>query len=244
MCIRDSFEIACIARWFVIRNFLRRFNLESCVYLDSDIMAYSNFTEEVKKFAHADAAIMYPDHQPEYRWGASGHNSYWTVSALADFCDFILKLYTTEEGLQKLVEKWNHHWQHELPGGVCDMSLLHLFYNDPTPRRIVNLSMVTEGATYDDNLNSSENHKQEEYRLAPGPDYVYKILEDSGPPPHDWTTVDLSESIFKEIKWEDGIPYCFNIKEDAWVRFNTLHFQGNFGKIYLRHLADSSKGKE
>jgi hypothetical protein len=237
-----EFEITCIKRWFIIKNFLLRFNLESCVYLDSDIMAYSNFTEEMKKFAHLDAAVMYPENQPLYRWGASGHSSYWTISGLVDFCDFVLKSYTTEAGVKRLVEKWAHHLNCNAPGGICDMSLIHLFYNSRGPEHLGNLSTVHESSTYDDNLNSAENYKPDEYLLASGPEFKFgfDVSESREYVGLADLKYNLSDATFKEIKWEDDIPYGFNTKEDKWVRFNTLHFQGATGKIYLKHLEEGS----
>ena len=203
----ERFERLCIGRWFIIRNFLLKNNLKECVYLDSDIMTYTNFTEQAQDFSGKKAAFMYPSAQPEFRWGASGHSSYWTLDGLTEFCEFIKSLYATQDGLIQLVGKWNWHVANHQPGGICDMSLLHLFYQQHSDD-ILNLSEVRNRATYDDNINSSENHHPEEYRMKGG---------------------------YKEIKWEDGIPYGYNLQKKSWcwTRFNTLHFQGPCGKMLL-----------
>lgn len=208
------FEVACFARWFVIKNFLLEHNLDSCVYLDTDIMVYSDLSKELQPFVEKTASFLYPKDQPKNRWAASGHSSYWPREGLVKFCNFINKIYTTEEGINTLEQKWNYHVEADKGGGICDMSLFHLFYNSLEPGEVAILSDVHNDSTFDDNINSSENYYKEEYRMKDG---------------------------FKEIKWENGMPYGYNLKRNTWIRFNTLHFQGGSGKQLLYNLSTHEK---
>jgi len=194
-----QFEIICFARWFVLRNFMREHNIDICFYADSDIMIHANLTAERAKFEAHDCAFMMPEEQSPYSWSASGHNSYWTLEALEDFCAFINTTYSTPEGIEKLTEKWTFHIENNQPGGICDMTLFWLYYNFKNGNDIHILSNIVENATFDDNIVSSTNRYKDEYRIKDG---------------------------IKEIEFREDGPYCFNLREEKWVRFNTLHYSG------------------
>jgi len=208
-----DFEYMCFARWFVMKNFIAKNDLDECFYIDSDIMLYCDITERVKSFKNVDSAFLYPYEQLSYRYGASGHSSYWTRSALAEYCSFVNDTYITPEGQTKLAEKWNHHRSNNIPGGICDMSLFYLYYNYKNGHNIVLLNEVLDESTFDDNINSAENRYKNEYRMKQN-----------------------SLGTFKEIMWKDDIPFCYNLRDEKWVKFNTLHFQGISGKSYMKFL--------
>jgi len=194
-----QFEVVCFIRWFVLRNFMIKNDIDVCFYADSDIMIYGDLAEEWKKFKEFTCAFMMPDEQNEYAWSASGHNSYWTRAALIEFCDFLSATYSSEEGLNTLKDKWHFHIENSKPGGICDMTLFWLYHRLKEGKGIGILSSVHEDSTFDDNIASSENRYKDEYRMKSG---------------------------VKDIEFRDGIPHCFNLREEKWVRFNTLHFSG------------------
>ena len=195
----QQFEVICFIRWFVLRNFMVRNNIEACFYADSDIMIYGDLTKEWSKFKENNCAFMMPDEQTPYSWSASGHNSFWTQEALIEFCDFLNDAYCTETTFTKLADKWNFHIQNNKPGGICDMTLFWLYYQDKGGENIGILSKVSEGSTFDDNIVSSENRYKDEYRMKEG---------------------------LKELDFREDVPYGYNLREDQWVRFNTLHYSG------------------
>ena len=194
-----QFEVVCFVRWFVLRNFMIKNNIDVCFYADSDIMSYSNLSVEWHKFKEYNCAFMMPDEQQEYSWSASGHNSFWTREAIIDFCDFLNAAYSTETMFTKLPDKWNFHIQNNKPGGICDMTLFWLYYQDKGGDDIGILSEVNEGSTFDDNIISSGNRYKDEYRMING---------------------------LKEIDFRDDRPYGYNLRAARWIRFNTLHYSG------------------
>jgi len=163
-------------------------------------MLYTNISKEMQRCDEKDCALMIADRQPEYRWSASGCSSYWKKDSLVEFCNFIDFIYSSDDGVQKLQQKWNNHIQNNQEGGICDMTLIWLFYEFKNRKNIAILSEVYEESCFDDNINSSENRYENEYKMNNG---------------------------IKEIKWENDIPYCYNILQNKWIRFNTIHFQGS-----------------
>jgi len=199
-------EYLCFIRWYILKNFLEENNIEKCFYFDSDIMLYSNMSEQVDSFLSQSNGFCVPYEQPEFRWSASGHNSFWTKQTLGEFCEFIFNTYASKEGINKLKQKWDHHVKNNQPGGICDMTLFWLFFDSKNGENIDILSDVIDGSTYDDNINSSDNRFKNEYRM---------------------------KNNIKEVDWKDGKPYCYNLKLNKWIRFNTLHFQGETAKLLL-----------
>ena len=194
-----QFEVVCFVRWFVLRNFMIRNNIEACFYADSDIMIYEDLSEEWAKFQENSCAFMMPDEQTPYSWSASGHNSFWTKEAIIEFCDFLNAAYSTETLFTKLTDKWNFHIENNRPGGICDMTLFWLYYQNKSGDNIGILSEVNEGSTFDDNIVSSENRYKDEYRMKNG---------------------------LKEIEFRDDGPYGYNLRKEQWIKFNTLHYSG------------------
>lgn|SRR3989338_4958031 len=192
-----QFELFCIQRWFILSEFMEKEREKSIFVCDSDLMIYCNISEQNKRFKDYTASCCYPDHQDNYRWSASAHNSFWTADAINSFCSFIFEIYTTDK-MKILEEKWNYHILNKIPGGICDMTLLYLFVKE-NEDKIYNLLKVMDYSVYDDNINCSENYLRNEYQI-----------KDSK----------------KEIIWKDNHPYCYNINLNAEIKFLTLHFQG------------------
>ena len=121
-----SFELICIKRWFLLRNYMNKYNIDVCYYSDSDVMIYDNLTAVYSFYKEFDAAYTMTEYQENYRWSASACCSFWKRETINRFCDFILDLYSTSK-IEKLKQKWNYHQQNNIPGGICDMTLLYLF---------------------------------------------------------------------------------------------------------------------
>jgi hypothetical protein len=175
-----EFELAWFERWFAIRNWMKATGQERIFHCDSDVMLYCDVNEAVKTWdmPYPYAAFQIPKSQPDYRWSASAHCSYWTKKALDEFCRFSLSAYmerTRGINLNTLATKWRWHQQMRQPGGICDMTLLYLWYSwrktdaiafleEP----IINNGKVFDGATFDHNINVAENYLPDEYAMSDG----------------------------------------------------------------------------
>jgi len=113
-----------------------------------------------------------------------------------------------DEGWTEILEtKWAWHQENDVPGGVCDMTLLHFFRQG---RKAVNLSMVRDGSVWDDNINRAENYLEDEYAMWP-------------------------EGIKKSSRhesWTDNRPALLRIATFIELVFaNALHFQGQAKRL-------------
>lgn len=191
-----GFELFCFQRWFVLLEIMKSRDLPLVFFADSDLMIYGDISEEEKKLGDYQMAYCCPHRQGDFRWTASAHASYWTQEGLTRFCDFMLEMYTGE-GLAKLQEKWEWQQSKGMPGGVCDMTLLYLFY-EKYQGDIRNLLEIRDSATFDLSVNVSENVEVDEYQVADG---------------------------YKSFDWKDNMPYASHLKKKVPIRFNTIHFQ-------------------
>ncbi len=200
-----NFEVFCFERWFILLEYMKQNNLERIVHLDSDVMVYMNLNKLViDELTKYQASYHVPNQEYSgMRWIAVPHISFWTRAALQSFCDFIINQYTS--GIEELKSKWEWHKISKVGGGICDMTLLYLYYIKNT-ERIGNLAPTNEvdGFVFDLNINSGENYFQDEFKTKYAP--LFKKL--------------------KRIKFIGGIPHGYNLKLNKNVTFGNLHCQG------------------
>lgn len=112
-----SIELFCMTRWLALRNLMRAQKIETCLYLDSDVLLFSHPTEEWNKFSMFEFTLVH--------W-TSGHTSFWTLAGIEQFCEFMLRLYRDKSGYDwdKVSSHYHIRRKHGLGGGVCDMTLL------------------------------------------------------------------------------------------------------------------------
>ena len=197
---RYAFEFGNFRRWFWLRTFVEADGLEDALVLDSDVMLYVREEELRRRWLSGKAfGVCLPASQPPYRWTASPHVSYWPRETVHAFCDYVVTSYTDPRVFRLYEEKWQHHLDHGLYGGITDMTQLYRFAQEQPANAVANFVQVVDGATCDRNLNLAENEWPEEYRMERG---------------------------YKALTWEGGRPYGFNTRLDRPVRFLALHCQG------------------
>ena len=190
------FELNCFRRFFVSYQFAKKKGISEFMMLDSDCLAYSDFSE--LDFSAYDAGMSIPKKQENYTWTASPHASYWTIPALEDFLKYLIYEYT--ENLKELEEKWNYHQIHNIRGGICDMTLLYLWSISGRGFRILNTTLRLEEGTFDHFLSVTEGYQEGEFP-------VRKFCE------------------IKKVKFIQEKAY-FKNKSGSWIHTYTIHAQG------------------
>ena len=201
-----EFEFNCFRRFFVTYEFARRNKIEKFMMLDSDLMAYANFSEI--DFGTAVAALSIPENQSNYIWTASPHCSYWTLSAMRDFLDFVICEYN--DGISELREKWEYHKSNHIQGGICDMTLLYL-WSRRRKDEIYNTAKIIQQAVFDHFLSVSEGYSVGTFKMR-------------------------SFCEMKVLKFVGDIPF-FKSRDGQWIRALTIHAQGK-SKMYIKLLYD------
>jgi hypothetical protein len=212
------YEIAVWKRMFVLEEWMKENGYQRVFLLDSDIMTFANYSEEVYPVLPNDciAALMTstPKNQDtNFRWASTTSFSYWTLEGLENFTDFCIEAYSNKNIRDKLEAKWQWHIDNHKPGGICDMNLLYLWSKDNP--KVANLTSTMNDMTSDYNINSSTNYLEDEYEVQFG----------------------LKKLIFK-----NGIPYVYNKKLNKEIKFLCIHCQGNAKSVmrflYYKQLRD------
>lgn len=140
-----DFEIFCIQRWFILRDFMKINKIDNCFYVDSDVLIFSDLSSEWKKFSSFSFTLSE---------GTCAHNSFWNnYKAIDDFCNFIENIYSKKDFkyYKKMIDFWEKYKLSGNLGGVCDMTLFN-FYKEKYPNLIGETATINNGSTFDHNI--------------------------------------------------------------------------------------------
>ena len=204
-----NFEFICFERWFLLLKFMETEYVNMVVHLDSDVMLYDTLNVVFKEFDKNTLAAYHIPEQTftEKRWTAGGSASMWTMQGLVKFCTFIVDSYKSDINL--LRNKWNWHLSSSMQGGICDMTLLYLFYLKHK-FEIINLAKTSinelgQNYTVELQLNTSENYYKDEFAMSKSK-FLFKI---------------------KDIVHQNGRIKGYNNFLNDYVIFTNLHCQGS-----------------
>jgi hypothetical protein len=145
-----AFELPCFQRWFVLYEFLAANGLDGAVYLDSDILAYSDLVS---------LSACREERRRMTVVGISAHTNFiHGREVLRNFLDFVKSHYTpravTEEVLKDLLAE--HQRINGPYGGISDMTFLTL-YRALHPDEIDDISKIAGDQTcFDITLGDSQ----------------------------------------------------------------------------------------
>ena len=202
----ENYELFCFLRWFVLKSFMEKNNYDVVFYIDSDVLFFENATKEWEKFNQFDFTLLHR---------TAGISSFVTKDGINNFCNMLMDLYTNKNQyhFMKIASHWDVRRKFELPGGVCDMTLLEYFHYHSEfgggPGAVGEMMTIIDDSTYDHNINV--------------PDQGFEF-----------------ENGIKKVKIVDGQVFVHNHRLNKDIKFNSLHFQGGaktyMGDIYERLL--------
>ncbi|WP_428328811.1 hypothetical protein [Mucilaginibacter sp.] len=147
-----KYELMCFARWFCIRDFCRQKQIESFIYLDSDVLAFAHLSTIVPFFG--DAAIANPG-----EYGDSPAFTYFRdFKALDDFCNYLTHSYTDSISRHKLDDSYTDYCTHNNEGGICDMTLFNFYFRE-NPGLFKIISLINDQLAIDNNINNAEGYE-------------------------------------------------------------------------------------
>lgn len=150
-----NFELFCFLRWFVLKEFMCRQNIEVTFYIDSDVMLYVNTDEEYHKFSQYDFTLLHR---------TAAVSSFINKIGIENFCNFLSKTYSEQNSynFEKIESHFLIRQKHGLGGGVCDMTLLEYFHYHPDtgggPGKVGEMMSIINDSTYDHNINAEDQY--------------------------------------------------------------------------------------
>lgn len=113
-----NYELFCFLRWFIIRDFVIKKNIDKFICLDSDVLLFENINNTYLNFYNLDLTVNNKN-GPQY--------SFFTKDSIVNFTDFIMDYYTNKISI--LEKKYEEYKTKNKYGGICDMTLLEMFSN-------------------------------------------------------------------------------------------------------------------
>jgi hypothetical protein len=121
---------------------MRKHNLDSCLYLDSDVLLFTDADEQARRFSSYDLTLT----------GISPHCVFVNGrKTLEQFCNFLLEAYTNPKLFQMFEAVYLDSQARGLAGGVCDMTGFGFFRHYGKPG-ILDISAVLDGTAYDNSM--------------------------------------------------------------------------------------------
>jgi hypothetical protein len=146
-----DYELFCFERWFLLQSFLQAQALDACLYLDSDVLLYSDATAQARRFADFD---LTPSHE-------SPHCMFINRKAgLDSFCAFLMECYESPELFGRLESHYRKLQSENRPGGVCDMTVFGLF-GALGRGRVVDLYSIRDGGAFDHAMGDANGFETE-----------------------------------------------------------------------------------
>lgn len=167
----DAWAKGIYYRFFAFEKYAEEHQIRRFVVLDSDILVYCNFSDQ-SYLLNYDFAASEPYSQnlidmekDALRWTVNVGLSYWTLDTLTDFLNFCIDKYSNCK--EQLQQKWGYHQLKNLPGGVCEMSLIFLWVRSRPELKYLNLINPPKGLPlYNNNIMDSEEYLCQEYKVS------------------------------------------------------------------------------
>ncbi len=166
-----EFEWFCFARIFILNEFMKEYKLERIFYSDSDNILLKNvnnlcFNEEI--------AYIIPKQEDKHRMSASIHSSLINSEFCNEFTKLFQGIYIDKTKFQLIEDKIKYHNEKNVAGGICDMTLYFLLFNegklkiqnllipfsDKSGNEIVFMNQINTGEGYKANKNYEMKRKK------------------------------------------------------------------------------------
>lgn len=174
-----QFELFCYQRWFILQEFVEKRGIEYFWYLDSDFLVYENLQkylqEQVKEYTIDVVGF-------DSRNSGDGDSfmpcfNRLSIKAIREITLFFKQSYEDREIFTELKHKWKKHHLNKLPGGICDMTQLKIFFDKYNRKLTVfdsydyKLDLIPDG-----NFNSKWNYfsDNKQFKTFLGVKYVIK----------------------------------------------------------------------
>lgn len=136
-----NYEMFCMLRWIILRDFMREYNIKECLHIDSDILIFSDLNKALNPFSNYKISLA--------------HNLALTmhikdIEILDEFSKYLLFKYTNENELNKLKDMYykTDRINNGVAGSISDMDISREFFSR-VKEPIGDLSEVVNDSIFD-----------------------------------------------------------------------------------------------
>lgn len=146
-----EFERFCIQRWFVLREWMVKREVDDCLYIDSDVLLFCNAGDEFGRWGSGYDFTLSLSTSPA--------SSYFSRDGLYEFCNWAYKVYSERGAIfEEFQRVFNEMRRQNLPGGICDMTLLKFYRALIGAERIGEMTRVFGNSSWDHALPSGDGY--------------------------------------------------------------------------------------
>ena len=136
-----NYEMFCMLRWIILRDFMREYNIKECLHIDSDILIFSDLNKALNPFSNYKISLA--------------HNLALTmhiknIEILDEFSKYLLFKYTNENELNKLKDMYykTDRINNGVAGSISDMDISREFFSR-VKEPIGDLSKIVNDSIFD-----------------------------------------------------------------------------------------------
>lgn len=136
-----NYEMFCMLRWIILRDFMREYNIKECLHIDSDILIFSDLNKALNPFSNYKISLA--------------HNLALTmhikdIEILDEFSKYLLFKYTNENELNKLKDMYykTDRINNGVAGSISDMDISREFFSS-IKEPIGDLSEIVNDSIFD-----------------------------------------------------------------------------------------------
>ena len=136
-----NYEMFCMLRWIILRDFMREYNIKECLHIDSDILIFSDLNKALNPFSNYKISLA--------------HNLALTmhikdIKILDEFSKYLLFKYTNENELNKLKDMYykTDRINNGVAGSISDMDISREFFSR-VKEPIGDLSEIVNDSIFD-----------------------------------------------------------------------------------------------
>ena len=136
-----NYEMFCMLRWIILRDFMREYNIKECLHIDSDILIFSDLNKALNPFSNYKISLA--------------HNLALTmhikdIEILDEFSKYLLFKYTNENELNKLKDMYykTDRINNGVAGSISDMDISREFFSS-VKEPIGDLSEIVNDSIFD-----------------------------------------------------------------------------------------------
>ncbi len=166
--LTEEFERTCFDRHFALYEFCAQKGISRCFFGDSDILLYHDPTQD--DYSAVDFACCTAQLPVSLGEASSPHFTYWRLTYLSQFLDFITQVYTSQKAWLEEVSKQPSASGEYQNGDITDTVLLTAWKRILTEQggtlAFRNHNAVNDGRVCDHNLTSADNAKVGQFRYS------------------------------------------------------------------------------
>ena len=144
-----DYEFFCLARWFIILEYLKKNSLISIPFFhfDSDVLVFTQLEHKIDQFKEYELTLSQ---------NRCGHNSYFkNFNILENYCNYVLNTYQDTNKVNQLKSQYSLDLQLGKRASISDMTLFENFIKETNVVTFDSNTILTN-KIFDNNMNLSE----------------------------------------------------------------------------------------